>query len=213
VFADEAGNLDFRRAAGATRYFILTTVTVDDCSPGDSLLTLRRELAWEGHDQPGPFHATEDRQHIRDRVYAALAQHEFRVDATIVEKSKARPHLVNDLNRFHKTAWYLHMRRVAPAIATDADELLVVASALGTRRQRGQFVAALNDVVSQAAPTAVHRAAFWPAGTDPCLEVADYCCWALQRKWERGDERSYDLIRDRVAIEHDVFRVSGTHYY
>jgi hypothetical protein len=30
-----------------------------------------------------------------------------------------------------------------------------------------------------------------PHMSDPCLQVADYCTWAIQRKWERGDERSH----------------------
>jgi hypothetical protein len=48
VFADEAGNFDFPRASGATRYFILGTITTSDASAGEALLDLRRELAWEG---------------------------------------------------------------------------------------------------------------------------------------------------------------------
>jgi hypothetical protein len=48
VFADEAGNFDFSRRAGASKYFILVTITLPDCSAGLALLELRRELAWEG---------------------------------------------------------------------------------------------------------------------------------------------------------------------
>jgi len=46
VFADEAGNFDFSRRPGATAYFILCTVTLDDPSTvGAGLLDLRRDLA------------------------------------------------------------------------------------------------------------------------------------------------------------------------
>lgn len=38
------------------------------------------------------------------------------------------------------------------------------------------------------------------------LQVADYCNWAIYRKWEREDERSYELIRTRVRSEFDIFR-------
>jgi hypothetical protein len=31
---------------------------------------------------------------------------------------------------------------------------------------------------------------------DVNLQVADYCAWALYRKWERGDERSLRAIAD-----------------
>jgi hypothetical protein len=45
VFADEAGNLDFSLHPGATKYFIIGTVTMDDCSVGHDLIELRRDLA------------------------------------------------------------------------------------------------------------------------------------------------------------------------
>jgi hypothetical protein len=37
--------------------------------------------------------------------------------------------------------------------------------------------------------------------SEPCLVVADYCTWAIQRRWEWGDDRSYRLIADNVASE------------
>lgn len=36
VFADEAGNFDFSSKAGASRYFLLTTVSMDDFGAGDA---------------------------------------------------------------------------------------------------------------------------------------------------------------------------------
>jgi hypothetical protein len=212
VFADEAGNFDFSRGRGASKYFILTTVTMTDCQIGGALLDRRRAMAWSGLDVPGHFHASEDKQAIRDEVFSILREHDFHVDATIVEKAKTYPHVRGTDLRFHKTAWYLHMKAVAPLIA-DKPELLVVASSLGTRRQRQAFVTALDDVINRARGGATYRTAFWSAGSDPCLEVADYCCWAIQRKWERGDERSYELIKGKIWIETDVFRSGATLHY
>ena len=38
------------------------------------------------------------------------------------------------------------------------------------------------------------------------LQVADYCAWALHRKWEREppDTRSYTQIRNKIATEYDL---------
>lgn len=58
----------------------------DDQQARTELQQLRFDLAWEGIAHPGPFRATEERQLIRDRVFAVLAPHSFRVDATILEK-------------------------------------------------------------------------------------------------------------------------------
>jgi hypothetical protein len=51
------------------------------------------------------------------------------------------------------------------------------------------------------------------AATDPCLQVADYCAWVIQRKWERGDTVSYDMIREKIATEFDLWKNGPNHYY
>jgi hypothetical protein len=212
VFSDEAGNFDFSNNSGASRYFILGTVTAESCDIGDELLQLRRDLGWRGVHLDRVFHATEDPQEVRDEVFEILSRGSFRIDATVLEKSKARPHLRGE-RALYKMAWYLHFKHVAPSVASAADRMFVVASSLGTKKKRGSFHTAVDEVVQQVSPCASHRVAFWPAESDPCLQVVDYCVWAIQRKWERGDSRSYDLIADKIQSEFDVWSVGITHYY
>jgi hypothetical protein len=214
VFADEAGNFDFTRRVGASRYFVLTTLTADDCSVGDALMRLRREIFLDGGDVGEAFHATTDRQVVRDRVFAELAKHAFRIDATIFEKPKAQPHLRVTDERFYKYAWYLHFKHVAPEVLSKGDEVLIVGASLGTAKRRAVFRGAIEDVASQVLPRGVRaRVASWGASADPCLQAADYCCWAIQRKWERGDPRSHVLIAPQVRTEFDVWEIGRTFYY
>jgi hypothetical protein len=118
VFADEAGNFDFSLNARASRYFILTTVRLEDCKVGDALLTLRRQLAWEGAElHPDGFHASEDKQAVRDQVFSALDDADFRIDATILDKRKAEPRLAQSEAAFYQLAWDLHLKFVAPRVA------------------------------------------------------------------------------------------------
>lgn len=117
AFGDEAGNFDFSRGQGAARYFVLCTVSADSCDVGDDLLHLRRELGWRGlHLEHHSFHATEDPQAVRDEVYDLLGRSDFRVDATILEKRKAQPHLESE-RALYKMAWFLHFKHIAPRIA------------------------------------------------------------------------------------------------
>jgi hypothetical protein len=214
VFVDEAGNFDFSSNPGASRFFILTSVTMDNFGAGDSLLALRRQLAWEGHTLgTDDFHATEELQSVRDRVFAQLASHEFTIDCTILEKRKAVPRLTSDDLQFYRTAWFLHFKHLAPLITRSGDQLLVMGASLGTRKKRQSFHNAIEAVVQQVAHGVDFRTVSWAGASDPCLWVADYCCWAIQRKWERDDDRSYALIRSKLRTEFDVFRFGNkTHY-
>lgn len=213
IFADESGNFDFSRAPSASRYFILTTVSVDDCSVGSALLELRRELAWRKVGLNSEFHATEDAQQVRDEVFAVLGGLNFRVDATILEKAKAQPHVRDPKERFYKIAWYYHLKHVAKRAACAHDELLVVGASVGIRKERGLFRDAVHEVVGQVAPMLDYRTAYWAAGSDPCLQVADYCSWAIQRKWERGDSRSYALIAKHICSEYELWKAGSRLYY
>lgn len=213
IFGDESGNMDFSQKQGASRFFIITTVTVHDCAVGGDLLELKRRLHWEGYEVGDYFHATEDKQSVRDEVFSLLGQHEFRVDATILEKPKAQPHLTQDDVRFYKQAWYLHLKYLVPRVVAADDEVYLVAASLGTKAKKRSAHGALKDVIAQVAHHNRYAVAFWPASTDPCLQAADYCCWAIQKKWERNDDRSHVLIAGRIRSEFDVFAGGTTLYY
>jgi hypothetical protein len=211
VFADEAGNFDFSNGRDASRYFVLCTVMAEHCAAGDALLALRRELGWRGLHLDRVFHAAEDSWAIRDAVFELLGTYDFWVDATILEKRKAQPHLRDEAS-LYKMAWYLHFKYLAKRMHP-SDRLFVAASSLGTKKARGALHAAIDDVVRRLSPCSSHRVAFWPAASDPCLQVADYCTWAIQRKWERGDDRSHILILPKVRSEFDAWQRGRTAYY
>src|SRR5262245_19523560 len=102
VYGDEAGNFDFSKNKGASKFFILTTVRLENHDISAELLDLRRDLAWSGVTLPGAFHATTDKQAVRNQVYDVLARHDFRIDATILEKAKAQPQTRPSDLRFYK---------------------------------------------------------------------------------------------------------------
>ena len=213
IYADESGNFDFTNGPGASRYFILASVAVTGHAAETALLELRRELAWAGEPLPAGFHATNDKQRVRDRVFAIIARHNFRVDATILEKRKANPRTRATAARFYRFAWYTHLAGLAPALSSTSDELLVIAAAIGTGDMRTGLYSEIGIAERNIAPASSIRAAMWPAATSPLLQVADYCAWALRRKWERADNRAYDLINDKIATEYDVFQRGTTTYY
>ncbi len=205
VFTDEAGNFDFSARSGASRYFVVTTVTMADFRAGDSLLSLRRQLAWEGHPQASPdFHATEELQSVRDRVFEELARWDYRVDSTVINKAAVSQELSRDEVEFYGWAWFNHFDRVSPSLVAPGDELLVMGASLGTRKRRSAFHRGIERALEQALPAVPFRTVSWSAASDPCLWVVDFCCWAIQRRWERADDRSHRLISHQISSEVEV---------
>jgi len=73
IFLDEGGNLDF--SPNGTKFFTVSTIT--KCRPfalDADLLALKYDLLEEGLDLDC-FHASEDRQLVRNRVFSLIGRH------------------------------------------------------------------------------------------------------------------------------------------
>jgi len=56
---------------------------------------------------------------------------------------------------------------------------------------------------------------FMDSAKDPMLWAADYCAWAIQRRWESDgqDDRSYKLIKPKIKTEFNLWAAGQTHFY
>lgn len=212
MFSDEAGDFTFRTTTGASKYFIIATVTLGDCSVGDELQALQRELAWQGVVIEA-FHASHDRPSVRNKVYDLMAAADIRIDATALEKPKTEPHIAQNHAYFYKLANFLHFKYVIPRVTTKSDDLMVVASSLQMKKKKEALHQAVRDVVYQVSPTHRFVTAFLRNDTDPCLQLADYAAWAVQRKLERGDAHWYNLIDHKISSVFEPFSGGVTTYY
>ena len=218
VFADEAGCFAFKRRKdgrkdGPSDYFILTTVTAPEWGISDDLLRIRRVLALKGDPDRDKLHCTKDLQEVRNEVFAVIAKQPFRIDSTILKKSKAQKQTRISEERFYQTAWYFHIKHLAPNLAAQHAKILITAAALGQKRTRAAFKAGVNNAVQQILPRDRWEIAFHESSKDPLIWVADYCSWAIQKKWEHGDTRSYDLVKSKIKTEYDLFALGLEEYY
>lgn len=217
IYADESGNFDFSNGRGATRYFILASVAADEPTVAaieSDLARLRRELARQGYSMPKGFHATNDKQDVRNQVFAVLSRHDFRIDATIIEKRKVNPALHNTNERFYGFAWYAHLNGLVAVLGGSYDELLVTAASI-TRKMTVAFRSGVKRAERRLPASAVMKCDVADAASNLMLQVADYCAWALHRKWEQAppDTRSYTRIRNKITTEYDLLGNSSTLYY
>ena len=149
IFADEAGDFEFSRKQNVSRYFILCTVAMDSCHVADDLLNLRRQLAWDGFNLGDYFHATVDKQLVRDEVFNLITNHDFSVQATIMEKSKAQTQVRTSRARFYQYGWLYHFRHSTRSLLNGMPELMVTTASIGTKKERASFASAVKDAMRQ----------------------------------------------------------------
>lgn len=213
LFSDEAGCFAFNRNPNVSKYFIICSVTTTSLDLSLALTGLRHELIREHRPLQDFFHATSEDAFVRGRVFEELLKHDFKFQATICEKSKAQPQVRASKARFYKYPWYYHFKHSIAPFLKKGDRLIVTASSIGSKKERLTYTTALEDVVRQSAPDVEWIVDFRPCQADPLLQVADYCAWAVMRKWERGDTAHYDAIKAHKSYEYELWEKGTTHYY
>jgi hypothetical protein len=197
-FFDESGNLDF--TTNGSRYFFFGLLGTTDPAPLSSGLTaLRYQILAEGLDLEC-FHATDDRQAIRSRVFARLEEiGSFELDFLVVDKRQLPPEERDPLTFYPRFANEL-MGSVL-ARDSDAERTVIITDRLPLQSKRKAhekaFRTALRDVLGERPFNIIHQSSAAHAG----LQAVDYCTWALQRKWRDDDSRSYRLVERWVRTE------------
>ena len=214
IFLDEAG--DFAFSEKGTRYFIVGSITAERPFPVYPRLTeLKYQLAEQGTDLEY-FHASENAQAVRDRVFGIIQEHLdcIRIDTTIVEKRKTGPALQLP-EKFYPRMLGYHLEFILRQYRlTDYASVIVYTDRIPIQRNREAVKKAIKQSLAKLLPDGIaFQVLHHDSKSNFQLQVADYCTWAVYRKWARQDERSYRLIAPAVRSEFDIFQTGTRLYY
>lgn len=211
VFIDESG--DFVFSGQGTRYFLLTAVSTMDCRDlyGD-YFDLKHRLAHSGLGIE-EFHATEDPQAVRNAVYDLIERHCshgcMKIDAIIAEKSKAKPEFRDDDTVFYARMLHRLLQAVFEhPLDPTVDSVLVWPARIGVNRRKTAFEKSVKTYLAHLEARVPYRIFIHRAASHPMLQVADYCSWALAKKWKDREMRPYAKISCAVRTESEAFRDS-----
>ena len=218
IFLDEGGNLDF--SPSGTKYFTLTSVAMmRPFQMAEQLDNLKYDCIDLGLNIEY-FHATEDKQGVRDQVFAIIQSHleNIQIDTLIVEKRKTGTTLQDSFRFYPEMIGYLLKYPLERKILNrhqivDLEEVIVITDSLPVKKTRGLFEKTIKTILKRKLPMIRHRVMHHSSKSSMELQIADYCNWAIFRKWERGDSRSYDLIKRAIKSEFDIFEIGNKYYY
>lgn len=215
VFIDESGNFDF--SPKGSRYLLFTAVSAQRPFLLDAALTeLRFDLLEQGHDIEC-FHASEDLQLIRDAVFGVIQKglKHFRVDSVIVEKAKANPVIRPPEKFYPMMLGYLLKYVIGGFDLSKVKEVIAITDTLPVQRKRQIIRGAIKPKLAAMLPETAKYRVLHHASKSCCgLQIVDYVNWAIQRKWgTQQDHRSYNLIRESIVSEFDIFRFGDTVHY
>ena len=203
IFLDESGNLDF--SDNGTRHFVIAGVCARRPFPVFDLLDGYKHSNLESGGDIEYFHCYNDRRALRDAVFNIITSDmdDMRVNCLVVEKSRIATPMRDDL-RFYPTALGQLLSRVIPSelAGGETEQIIVITDTIPINRRRRAVERAIRTTLSQMLPAGVkYRVLHHQSRSHYGLQVADYCCWAVFRKWEMGDSSWFDRINPTVWLD------------
>lgn len=170
------------------------------------------------------FHAKDDIPEVRREVFSLLMKHELKFFAVIRDKQKLLSYVRqreegDSFYRYHANELYDYLVRqlfrnclhkyngydIYFAKRGESDRTVALKSAL--ERTRHQFSQRWG--ITSNAPINIYPLA---SSQCPQLQATDYFLWALQRYYERREERYVDFIWSKVSLIHDLDDYRKDHY-
>ncbi|MDZ4852280.1 MAG: DUF3800 domain-containing protein [Pirellulaceae bacterium] len=162
------------------------------------------------------FHAKDDHAEVRAKVFEALLGLDFKFFAVIKDMRSVLRYVEgrNQMHanyRYHPNELYdLTVRMLFKNQLHKHDQYEITFARRGASDRTKALVTQL-DLARQAfiaqhgrasnSSLGIHPAYPWQR---PCLQIADYCLWALQRCYERHECRFLQAIWNKVSFIHDV---------
>ena len=221
---------------GCSRYFILGVLDVaDPAGLSEAMEKLRQDLLADPYFRDIPsmqpasrktalaFHATDDVPEVREKVFKLLLSEDVGFRAVVKDKKAVLTYVQQrnqqtDAYRYHPDELYdFLVRRLFKRILHKADEYRI----LFAKRGKSDRTAALEAALMQAKQRyidetsiksgSVFQVSAMLSRESTCLQAADYFLWALQRFYERSEDRyiRYLWTRYRLVIDVDDTRNHG----
>lgn len=155
------------------------------------------------------FHASEDPLSVRKMVFDLIRKHMrwLQVRAIVLEKV--------DIDAKHRTEEWLYenlyfylyrsiLERSGWISKTEVLQLMI--DMTDDKRMRDATIRGIRNAEkifgAPSSSPVYHISSF----RHPFLQLADYFCWAIYRKYEIGDFRSYELIKDAIEDEWRLYK-------
>lgn len=214
VFIDESGNLHF--STEGTKYFVMAAVSmISPIEISDKLQELKYKLLCEGNggNEYEYFHASEDRQITRDKVFEIISNLKDKIKINYVFADKRKKNPVMSAADFYNLvsgaiAKYL-LKKYGDS--EKFDKIIIIFDKMLSKKEQDGFYKQAKPVLKEIGkPYAIY---FHRTLSDFNGQVADYCAWAKYVELERGEGRPMKSLVVVNKSEFDIFEKGTTLHY
>ncbi|PJA41122.1 hypothetical protein CO178_00895 [candidate division WWE3 bacterium CG_4_9_14_3_um_filter_34_6] len=207
IFMDESGDLGFSFDKGSSNYFIITFVFVNNPKPIRNIIKNTFKTLKKSHkSKTGVLHAYNETLTTKRRVLLKLSQSNIKIMCIYLNKHKVFTHLKEEKNILYNYITNILLDRINTKELITLEDLNIIAE----RKDTNKFLTNnFKDYLEkQSRNNHGHKlnVTIKTPHQDKCLQATDFISWAIFRKYEKGDEYYYDLIKDKIFEENGLFK-------
>jgi hypothetical protein len=162
------------------------------------------------------FHAHKDKRRIKQCVFDVIRENIsiISIYSVIIDKRKTIPSLQQPIKFYPKMLGYLIKFMTEYVVKKSASRFIIITDKIPHKGKIKAIEKAIIPHLARIVPeetrfTLLHHS----SKSNYCLQVVDYCNWAIMRKWAREDTCYYDLIKTGIQSEFDIFNRGEFYYY
>ena len=191
---DESGDVSFRFDRGATSHFVVAIIgTQQPDALRQALVDLRRQHSLPAHYEFS-FHGTTSYR-LRAALFETAAQLDFRTWAVVAEKARLPRRFQAMAGRSFYVYFVTETIRLIPEEWRGGTTLL-----LDQFDEAGRAITTLKrELKARGIPKGFQRIRGRRSHGEELIQIADLMAGAILRKYAKGDNRTFQLLKPKIA--------------
>lgn len=217
IFLDESGDLGFDFSKKKTsQYFIISFLFIGnekekkrkEKKATDKIIKKifngfsKKEIKFH----PNTLHAYKEKPKTRDRVFNLLNEREISIISIYLNKNKVYTHLQDEKQVLYNYVTNILLDRVCTKKLIPLNEKIYL---IASRRETNKFLNENFKSYLEKQTKNNHKVNIEIQIKTPqeekCLQIIDFICWAIYRKYEHNDESYYNLFKKQIIEENPLF--------
>lgn len=203
IYIDESGDLGF--GSKSSKFFVITLMAFDDLIESDIgriIKKTRIKILKKKMKRCSELKGNNSQDSVRKEILTRLSQKNIEVYAIILEKSKVFPYLKEKKNKLYNYMTNL----IINECSFDDKKVTLVADRRGGKAVINDFNRYVRFKLSEKDKICELKLEHKDSKNDEILQVLDFVCWAIFRKYESNETRFYDIIKNKIVTEKPMFQ-------
>jgi len=212
IFLDESGDLGFNFSKQKTsKYFIISFLFVDKEQKRSTEKIIKKIYQnfskAELNKHKNCLHCYKEKPGIRIKLLNLLNEKNIKIMAIYLNKSKVYSKLHDEKQVLYNYVTNILLDRIfSKRLVARKETIILIASKRETNKFLNENFKDYLEKQTQNNHNQHIEVKIKTPFEEKCLQVIDFVCWSLFRKYEHGDESYINIIQNKIIEENGLFQ-------